>query len=97
MFRGTHEAVFRNSKILLVFKGDLGGAIAAQKDISLNYRSEFCDIASLAKLFLHHNEKTKIINIIQQGFCYHLNKIEEEKQKSDLDAMILRGNHNSSH
>ena len=59
--------------------------------------TKFHDIASLAKVFLHHEEKTKIINIIQKGFRYHLNAIKEEAQKSDLDTMILMGNHKSSH
>ena len=97
MFRGTHEAVVRDSKILAELKGGLGAAVAAQKYIPLNYGSEFHDISSLEKLFLHHEDKTKIINIIQQGYCYHLDPIEEETRKSDLDAMILRGNHKSSH
>ena len=52
---------------------------------------------ALIKLFLHHEDKTKIINIIQQGSHYHLDPIEEEKRKSDLYAMLLRGNHKSSH
>ena len=45
----------------------------------------------------HNEEKNKIINIIQQGSPYHHDQIEEEKQKSYLDAMILRRNHKESH
>ena len=66
------------------------------KDSPVNYGSEFRDITALEKIFLHHEDKTKIINIIQQGSCYHLNPIKEVTRKSDLDAMILRGNHKSS-
>ena len=51
---------------------------------------------ALAQLFLHHEDKTKIINIIKHRSCCHLNPIEEETRKSDLSAMILRGNHKSS-
>ena len=90
LFRRTHEAAVRNSKILTVFKGDLGAAIVAHKDSPFKYGSEFRDMTSLEKIFLHHEEKTKIINIIQQGYCYHLNPIKEETIKSDLDAMIRR-------
>ena len=79
------------------FKGDLCAAIAPHKDSPVNYGSEFYDTTDLAKLFLHHEDKTKIINIIQHGYRYHLDPIEEETRKSDLDAMILRGNHKSSH
>ena len=53
-------------------QSDLGAAIKEQKDSPVNYRSELCDIASLAKLFLHHEDKTKIINIIQKGSHYNL-------------------------
>ena len=38
-FRRTHEAAVSNSKILASFKGDLGAAIEAQKDIPVNYGS----------------------------------------------------------
>ena len=37
LFRRTHEAAVRNSKILAAFNGDLGAAIVAQKDIPVNY------------------------------------------------------------
>ena len=97
LFRRTHEAVVRNSKILAAFKGYLCVEIAAQKDIPVNYGSKFCDIASLEKLFLNHEEKNNIINIIQKGSRYHLDTIKEETRKSYLDPMILRGNHRSSH
>ena len=97
LFRRTHEAAVRNSKILAAFKGYLGAAIVAQKDSPVNYGSEFSDIASLEKLFFHHEDNPNIINIIQQGSCYHLDPIKKETRKSDLDAMILRGSHKSSH
>ena len=80
----------------MAFKDDLGAAIAANKDSPVNYGSEFRDTTALAQLFLHHEDKTKIINIIKHGSRYHLNPIEEETRKSDLSAMILRGNHKSS-
>ena len=40
---------------------------------------------------------TNIINITQEGSRYHLDTLKEEARKSDLDAMILKGNHKSSH
>ena len=76
-FRRTHEAAVRNSKILAALKGDLGAAIAAHNNIPVNNGSEFHNMTSLAKLFLHHEGKTKIINIIQQGSRYHLDTIKE--------------------
>ena len=96
-FRRTHEAAVRYRKILAAFKGDLGAAIVSQKDSPINYGSEFFDTAALEKLFFYHEDRTNIINIIQQGSHYHINPIEEETRRPDLDEMILRGNHKSSH
>ena len=75
-FRITHEVAVRNRKILAAFNGDLGTAIAAQKDTPVNYGSEFCNTAVLAKLFFYNVDRAKIINIIQQGSCYHLDPIK---------------------
>ena len=66
-FKRTHEAEVRNSKIMVAFKGDSGVAIATHKDSPVNYGSEFHDTAALKQLFLHHEDKTKIISIIKQG------------------------------
>ena len=96
-FKRTHEAEVRNGKILAAFNGDLGAAIVAQKYSPVNYGSEFRGSAALEKLLFYHEDRTKIINIIQKGSCYHLDTIEEETRKSDLDAMILKENHKSSH
>ena len=66
-------------------KDDLGAAIAAQKDSPAIYGSKFRNIASLEKLFLHHKDKTKIINIIQQGYHYHLDLIPT---RTDIDRKV---------
>ena len=95
-FKRTHEATVRNRKIIAEFKGDLGTEIASHKDSPVNYGSEFRNKMALEKLFLHHEDKTKIISIIQNGSRCHLDPIEEETRKSDLSEMILRGNHKSS-
>ena len=77
-FSRTYEAAVRNSKTFAAFKGELCIAIAEQKDIPVNYGSEFHDIAYLAKLFFYHEDKTNIINIIQKGYHYHLDPIKDE-------------------
>ena len=97
MFKRTNKAAVGISKILAEFNGDLGIAFAAQKDSPLKYGSELRDTSDLSKLFYYHKDKINIINIIQQGYRYHLDPTKEETQKFDLDAIILRGNHKSSH
>ena len=59
-FKRTHEASVRNSKILTESKGDLSAAIAAHKDIPVNYGSEFRNTTALAQLFLHHEGKKRL-------------------------------------
>ena len=71
----THEAAVSNSKILAAFKGGLGAAIASHKYSPVNYGSEFCDTTALSKLFLHHEGKNKVINIIKHRSCYHIDPI----------------------
>ena len=71
-FRRTHEVSVRNSKTIAAFKGDLGAAVAVKNYNPINYGSEFRNIVSLEKLFLYHKDKTKIINIFQQGSLYLL-------------------------
>ena len=39
----------------------------------------------LENLFLHHEDKTKIINIIQQGFHYHIDLITTRR---DIDRKV---------
>ena len=73
------------AKYLRQLNGDLDTAIAAQKDSPVIYRSQFRDISSLAKLFLHHEDKTNIINIIQQGSRYHLDTIPT---RTDIDRKV---------
>ena len=74
-FKKKHEAAVRNRKILAAFKGDLGAAIAAHKDSPVNNGSESHDTTSLEQLFLHQEDKTKIINIIKHRYRYHFNPI----------------------
>ena len=92
-FRRTNEAAYMNSKILAAFNDNLGKAIAAQNDSPLYYGSEFRNTTDLSSLFHYHENKIKIVKIIQKVFCYHLDPINEETIKSELDTMVLRGDH----
>ena len=95
-FKLTQEAAQNNSQILATFKGNLGAAIEAQKGIPLDYGSEFRDITIIKKLFRYHKDKERIVDIIPKESWYHLSPIEDATSKSDLEAMLLRGNHKSA-
>ena len=96
-FKRTKHATPRNRKILSAFNGNLGAAIEAQKVSPLNYGSEFSDIDKLSKLLKYHEEKSKIINITQQGSSYHLFPINEDTRAYDLEEMLQIGIHKKSH
>ena len=66
-------------------KGEFGAAIAAHKDIPVKYGSKIRDIASLEKIFLHHEENTKVINIIRKGSSCPLDPIPT---RTDIDRNI---------
>ena len=74
-----------------MFNGNLGVAMEDQKEIPLDYGSEFRDITRIRNLFSHNEDKDRIVEIFQKGSCYHLSPIEEATRKSDLEAMILKG------
>ena len=48
------------------------------------------------KIFHHHEDREKIMDIVQKGSQYHLSPIKEATRKSNLSAMILHGNHKSA-
>ena len=68
-FKITNKAAARNIKLLATFNRNLGAAIKAKKGSPLNYVSEFRNIDKLSKLFNYHEFNSKIINIIQPGYC----------------------------
>ena len=88
-FKRTNKAESKNSKILVALNGNLNTAIAEQNDSPLNYGSEFRNTTDLATLFYYHEDKSRVINIIQQGPLYHVDP--------GIDIMILRGYHEASH
>ena len=64
-----------------------------QKGSPLDYGSEFHNISGITKLLIHREDKDRIVYITQKGSRYHLSPKEEATRKTDLEAMILRGNH----
>ena len=94
-FKITQEAARQNSKIVSAVNGNLGAAMGAQNVISLEHGSEFRNITGIKNLLGHHEEKDRIVEIIQKYFGYHLSQIEKATRKSNLEDIILRGNHKS--
>ena len=66
-FKWTQEAAVQNSNILVDFNGNLGKALETHKRGPLDYVSEFQDPIGISNLFHHHEDRDKIMNIIQRG------------------------------
>ena len=90
--KSTQEAALHNSNILANLYGNLGKAIKSQKVIPLDYGSQFRDFSGIAKIFIRHEDKKRIVDIIQKGCQYHLLSIEEAIRKPDLEVILLRVN-----
>ena len=66
-FKQTQEATKENIQILAALNGNLGSEIDAQNGSLLNYGSEFWDINGIKKLLRYHEDKERIVDIIQKG------------------------------
>ena len=73
-----------NSQILATLNGNLGAAIEAKKVSPIYYGSEIWDITKIRNLFRYHEDKERIVEIIQKWSRYHLSPIEDTTRKLDL-------------
>ena len=86
-----------NTKNILAASGrELGNDLEEHKGIPLDYGYDLQQPTTIAKLFSHHEDRDKIMDIIHKGTQYHQLPIEEGTRKSDLATMILHGNQKSS-
>ena len=74
-FKKTQEAIFQNSNILSSLNGNLSAEMEYQKGIPLEHGSEFRRITRITKLFSHHEDRDRIVDIIQKGSRYHISPI----------------------
>ena len=63
-FKRTQEAAFQNIAVLTDLYGKLGEAMEYQKVRLLYYGSEIRNIPGITKLFGHHEDKDRIMDII---------------------------------
>ena len=95
-FKRTQEAVVQKINILDGFNGNLDNDMKYQKGSPLDYGSELQEPIGIANLFRHHNNRNKIMYIIQIGSQYHISPIEEATIEYNLSSMILSGNQQSA-
>ena len=69
-FKYTQQAELQNSNIMVAFKGNLGNDLEVQQGNPLNYGPELRDPTGISNLFHHHEDRDKIIHMIQIGSQY---------------------------
>ena len=97
IFENTREAAKFNTKIIKWADYDYIQAIQKQPNTILHPGTEFRNIAHLTQLLQFHDDWDDIKDIITKGCDYKLEEeVDDETLKSDLTAMIKRGNHKSA-
>ena len=94
-FKQQHTDSQHNSITMAAFNGDLWEVTKDQQTRPLEYGSEFRDLSVIVKKFKCHEDKEVIVDTIQKGSQYYPLPTEEATRKSDLEAMLFRGNHKS--
>ncbi len=92
-FELTNEAASRNLCILKRFNRNLQQAIDAQPNSPISYGSEFRSPITLAPLFEHHPNWTRLRQLLSNGSIWPLASIPEESRQDDLNQAIEFGNH----
>ena len=98
VFKNSTEAAIINTNILKEYQYDFDKFINSQTNTILSPGSEFRSIQTLERLLGNHQDWHKIKRIISEGCDIPTVNpvINEETRKTDLHAMILRGNHKST-
>ena len=96
-FENCKKAAKFNSTLIKNTDYDFLKACRKQKGSIVSPGTEFRSIKNLQLLFSHHEDWKEFKSIISNGCDYKLeNPVDEETRKSDLKAMIKRGNHKST-
>jgi len=96
-FENSRSAAKFNTKIIKHSDYDLQRCLNKQKDTILTPGSEFRNIKHIRKLLQYHEDWPEIRDIISKGCDYQLGPDpDEETRRSDLKAMLERGNHQSA-
>jgi hypothetical protein len=90
------EAATFNSQRLLEFKFDVEAATQQPQNTILLYGAEFRPTKLLEPLLQNHPNWKQMKSIIENGVEYPLSPIDNDTRLSDIDTMIMRGNHQST-
>ena len=95
-FEWSDDAARHNLEVLRSFNLDLAAAIAAQPFSSLTPGSEFRSAALLAPLLSAHPLWPRFFERITVGAEFPLTPISDAERRTDLQAILSRGNHKSA-
>lgn len=93
-FKLSEEAAEKNFLILMrKYGGSLADALAAQKDSTVGYGSEFRVVATLSNIFQRHPNWTQMSRILTHGLEWPLEPINDECRLADVREALSFGNH----
>jgi len=96
-FENCKKAAKFNASLIKNTDYDFLKACKKQKGSIVSPGTEFRSIKNLQILFSHHEDWKEFKSIIADGCDYKLEStVDEATRKSDLKAMIKRGNHKSA-
>ncbi len=75
------------------YGGRLADALAAQKDSTVGYGSEFRAVTTLSNILQRHPNWTRMSQILTHGSEWPLEPIAEECRLADVREALTFGNH----
>jgi hypothetical protein len=93
-FKLSEKAAEKNFLLLMrKYGGSLAVALAAQKDSTVGYGSEFRAVTTLSNIFQRHPNWTRMSRILTHGSEWPLEPIDEECRLVDVREALTFGNH----
>ena len=97
VFEDSADAANWNAKVIRENEGDYEATVKTMSNSALTPGSEFRSVDTLEKLLKHRDDWSEIKTILKDGCWYPLEQyLDDTSRKEDIDAMIVRGNHQST-
>jgi hypothetical protein len=92
----SKEAIQHNTELLMDCNLDMHQLLSQHQDTTLGFGSEFRPVDQMAKILGQHPNFAFFSEVLVNGMDYRFKEeLSEDERKAELDAMILRGNHQS--
>ena len=87
-FEMNDDAARHNESLLNKYGYDLSRAIAAQKNSTMSFGSEFKPIETLRNIYKNHPDWPKMQEFVKKGVSYPMSKLDEQKRQQRMTEML---------